>query len=147
MTLVFMGMFATETGNPEVRRKIHFLHANRELWGEYECHFSCEDCDPSTSCKEGMTCLDDVSFVEFLIDHLVKELNVDPMRVHVTGLSNGAQESKVTKIFIQCSFYIMPSVLLFPCVIFQISICFVWNCVRSAVPRLWIPPRIQGTYY
>ena len=40
-----------------------------------------------------MTCLDDVSFVEFLIDHLVKELNVDPNRVHVTGMSNGAQES------------------------------------------------------
>ena len=65
---------------------------SRELWGEYECHYSCEDCDPATSCKEGMTCLDDVSFVEFLIDHLIQELNVDPRRVHVTGLSNGAQE-------------------------------------------------------
>ena len=67
----------------------------RELWGEYECHFSCVDCDPSNSCKEGMTCLDDVSFVEFLIDHLIQELNVDPRRVHVTGLSNGAQERKL----------------------------------------------------
>ena len=146
MTLVFTVMFVTETGNTAGCREMHCLHANRELWGEYECHFSCEDCDPSTSCKEGMTCLDDVSFVEFLIDHLVKELNVDPKRVHVTGMSNGAQESKVSTMFIQCSFYML-LVLLFPCVIFQISICFVWYCLRSAVSRLWIPPQIQGTYY
>ena len=72
---------------------MHLKNVTRELWGEYECHYSCEGCDPATSCKEGMTCVDDVSFVEFLIDHLVKELNVDPNRVHVTGLSNGAQES------------------------------------------------------
>jgi polyhydroxybutyrate depolymerase len=34
--------------------------------------------------------VDDVGFISALIDHLVKTLNVDPNRVYVTGMSNGA---------------------------------------------------------
>jgi poly(3-hydroxybutyrate) depolymerase len=66
---------------------------DRHYWGEYECHYSCEDCDPKTSCKEGMTCYNDVAFVEALVEILLDELKVDPARVHITGLSNGAQFS------------------------------------------------------
>jgi polyhydroxybutyrate depolymerase len=33
---------------------------------------------------------DDVGFISSLIDHLVKDLNADPKRVYVTGMSNGA---------------------------------------------------------
>ena len=66
---------------------------DRATWGEYECHYSCEDCDPATSCKEGMTCYNDYLFVEFLVQTLIEELKIDPNRVHVTGLSNGAQFS------------------------------------------------------
>lgn len=65
----------------------------REAWGVYECHYSCEDCDPNTSCKEGMTCYNDYLFVEFLVDVLVLDLKVDVNRIHITGLSNGAQFS------------------------------------------------------
>ena len=68
---------------------------NRATWGEYECHFSCENCDPATSCKEGMTCYLDYLFVEFLVNTLVLELKVDPSKIHVTGLSNGAQACKI----------------------------------------------------
>ena len=66
---------------------------DRHYWGEYECHYSCQDCDPETSCKEGMTCYNDLAFVEYLLDILLSELKADPRRVHVTGLSNGAQFS------------------------------------------------------
>ena len=66
---------------------------DRHYWGEYECHYSCQDCDPETSCKEGMTCYDDLVFVEYLLDILLADLKTDPRRVHVTGLSNGAQFS------------------------------------------------------
>lgn len=34
--------------------------------------------------------LDDVGFISTLIDYLIKELNIDPKRVYVTGMSNGA---------------------------------------------------------
>jgi polyhydroxybutyrate depolymerase len=34
--------------------------------------------------------IDDVGFISALIDALIKELNVDPKRVYVTGMSNGA---------------------------------------------------------
>ncbi len=34
--------------------------------------------------------IDDVGFLSHLIDHLVKEFNLDPKRVYVTGVSNGA---------------------------------------------------------
>jgi len=66
---------------------------DRATWGEYECHFSCENCDPAKTCKEGMTCYLDYRFVEFLVNTLVLELKVDPSKIHVTGLSNGAQFS------------------------------------------------------
>jgi len=66
---------------------------DREYWGKYECHYSCQECDPDTSCKEGMTCYDDVAFVEALVEVLLDELKVDPTRIHITGLSNGAQFS------------------------------------------------------
>ena len=44
-----------------------------------------------------MTCYNDHLFTEFLIQTLITELRIDPTRVHVSGLSNGAQES--TKMF------------------------------------------------
>jgi polyhydroxybutyrate depolymerase len=34
--------------------------------------------------------VDDVGFISALIEHLVKEQNVDPKRVYITGVSNGA---------------------------------------------------------
>ncbi len=34
--------------------------------------------------------IDDVGFISTLIDYLIKELNIDPKRVYVTGMSNGA---------------------------------------------------------
>lgn len=34
--------------------------------------------------------IDDVGFFSTLIDHFIKELNVDPKRVYFTGISNGA---------------------------------------------------------
>lgn len=34
--------------------------------------------------------IDDVGFIAALIDHLIKEMNIDPKRVYVTGMSNGA---------------------------------------------------------
>ncbi len=37
--------------------------------------------------------VDDVGFISALIDRLVRELNVDPRRVYVTGMSNGAMMS------------------------------------------------------
>jgi polyhydroxybutyrate depolymerase len=36
---------------------------------------------------------DDVGFISALIDHLVKEFNVDSKRVYATGISNGAHMS------------------------------------------------------
>ena len=36
---------------------------------------------------------DDVGFISALIDHLVKEFNVDSKRIYVTGMSNGAHMS------------------------------------------------------
>ena len=38
-----------------------------------------------------MTCYNDHLFVEFLIQNLLAELKIDPNRIHVSGLSNGAQ--------------------------------------------------------
>ena len=38
-----------------------------------------------------MTCYNDYLFVEFLVDILVLDLKVDVNRIHITGLSNGAQ--------------------------------------------------------
>ena len=40
-----------------------------------------------------MTCYNDHLFTEFLIQTLITELKIDPTRIHVSGLSNGAQES------------------------------------------------------
>ena len=34
--------------------------------------------------------IDDVGFISALIDHLVNKMNIDPKRVYVTGMSNGA---------------------------------------------------------
>ncbi len=34
--------------------------------------------------------VDDVGFIAALIDHLIKGMNIDPKRVYVTGMSNGA---------------------------------------------------------
>ncbi len=34
--------------------------------------------------------IDDVGFISALIDYLIKKLNIDPKRVYVTGMSNGA---------------------------------------------------------
>lgn len=34
--------------------------------------------------------IDDVGFISALIDHLIKKLNIDPKRVYITGMSNGA---------------------------------------------------------
>jgi polyhydroxybutyrate depolymerase len=34
--------------------------------------------------------IDDVGFISALIDHLIKEMNIDPKKVYVTGMSNGA---------------------------------------------------------
>ena len=34
--------------------------------------------------------IDDVGFISSLIDYLIKEMNIDPKRVYVTGVSNGA---------------------------------------------------------
>ena len=39
-----------------------------------------------------MTCYNDLLFTEFLIQTLINELKIDPTRIHVSGLSNGAQE-------------------------------------------------------
>lgn len=38
---------------------------------------------------ESDTTVDDVGFISQLIDHLVREHNLDPKRVYVTGMSNG----------------------------------------------------------
>jgi len=37
--------------------------------------------------------VDDVGFISALIDHLIKEMNIDKKRVYVTGISNGAMMS------------------------------------------------------
>jgi polyhydroxybutyrate depolymerase len=37
--------------------------------------------------------IDDVGFISALIDHLREEFNIDPKRVYVTGMSNGAMMS------------------------------------------------------
>ncbi|MFA6216457.1 MAG: PHB depolymerase family esterase [Candidatus Omnitrophota bacterium] len=37
--------------------------------------------------------IDDVGFISALIDHLIEEFNIDPRRVYVTGMSNGAMMS------------------------------------------------------
>lgn len=37
--------------------------------------------------------IDDVAFISALIDTLIKKLNIDPRRVYVTGMSNGAMMS------------------------------------------------------
>ncbi|MEW6005999.1 MAG: PHB depolymerase family esterase, partial [Stygiobacter sp.] len=37
--------------------------------------------------------VNDIGFISSLIDHLIKELNIDPNRVYVTGISNGAMMS------------------------------------------------------
>lgn len=34
--------------------------------------------------------IDDVGFISALIDHLINKMNIDPKRVYVTGMSNGA---------------------------------------------------------
>ena len=34
--------------------------------------------------------IDDVGFISALIDHLIKKLNINPKRVYITGMSNGA---------------------------------------------------------
>jgi len=34
--------------------------------------------------------IDDVGFISTLIDYLIKKLNIDPKRVYITGMSNGA---------------------------------------------------------
>ena len=83
-------MSVTETGMKFIMSRRNYINSVRERWGEYECHYSCQDCDPATSCKEGMTCYNDHLFTEFLIQTLLTELNVDPTRVHASGLSNGA---------------------------------------------------------
>ena len=64
---------------------------DRDQWGVYECHYSCQGCDEHTTCKAGMTCYDDLAFVEWLVEQLQQELNIDPYRLHATGFSNGAQ--------------------------------------------------------
>ncbi len=45
------------------------------------------------SAAEDQDNVDDVGFVDELIDRLIKDYNVDPKRVYATGLSNGAQMS------------------------------------------------------
>jgi len=37
--------------------------------------------------------IDDVGFISSLISYFIKELNIDPKRVYVTGMSNGAMMS------------------------------------------------------
>lgn len=37
--------------------------------------------------------IDDVGFIAALIDNLIKKLNIDPKRVYITGISNGAMMS------------------------------------------------------
>jgi len=39
---------------------------------------------------EGWSQADDVGFISALIDHFVKEFNVDKKRIYITGISNGA---------------------------------------------------------
>ena len=64
---------------------------DRETWGVYECHYSCEDCDEMTTCKAGMTCYNDLAFVEWLLEDIKKQINIDTYRIHATGFSNGGQ--------------------------------------------------------
>ena len=64
---------------------------DRDQWGLYECHYSCEECDVHTTCKAGMTCYNDMAFVEWLVDQVQEELTIDQDRIHATGFSNGAQ--------------------------------------------------------
>ena len=53
----------------------------RDYWGVYECHYSCPDCDPHTTCKGGYTCYNDLAFVEHLVMNiLLEELNIDQNR-------------------------------------------------------------------
>ena len=83
----------TEIGkDTKLRLSCEIFYNTREVWGQYECHYSCEDCDPATSCKEGMTCYNDYLFVEFLIQNLLAEFKIDQTRIHASGLSNGAQD-------------------------------------------------------
>ena len=63
-----------------------------------------------------MTCYNDYLFVEFLVDILVLDLKVDVNRIHITGLSNGAQamlhEIMNSKgIFIESDFCSFPIIL------------------------------------
>jgi len=65
---------------------------DRDYWGVYECHYSCLDCDPHTTCKGGYTCYNDLAFVEHLVMNiLLEELNIDQNRIHASGFSNGGQ--------------------------------------------------------
>ena len=44
----------------------------REEYGESECHYSCTEwCNPSFGCTAGVTCYDDLAFIEQLIDKLM----------------------------------------------------------------------------
>lgn len=43
--------------------------------------------------SRGEETVDDVGFISSLINYLIKELNIDPERVYVTGMSNGAMMS------------------------------------------------------
>ncbi len=48
---------------------------------------------PGATSRAAKEDIDDVGFISALIDRLVKNLNVDPKRVYVTGMSNGAMMS------------------------------------------------------
>lgn len=46
--------------------------------------------DEETGYRAHKDDIDDVGFISALIDHFIKEMNADPERVYVTGMSNGA---------------------------------------------------------
>ena len=76
-----MAMCAIETGMSSLHLSFMLACTSRDYWGVYECHYSCPDCDPHTTCKGGYTCYNDLAFVEHLVMNiLMEELNIDQNR-------------------------------------------------------------------
>lgn len=80
---------AAMTGFTEKARKENFIVAYPNASGRFQNRlltWNAVHC-----CGYGMkNDIDDVAFISNLIDELVTQLNVDPRRVYVTGMSNGA---------------------------------------------------------
>ena len=57
-----------------------------------QCYETCPDCDTVNSC-DFTACLDDLSFVRAIVDHVRDNYCLDADSVHLTGISNGGMFS------------------------------------------------------